>query len=106
MQKGKLVRNFILHVMNICRDLSVKNLMYLSSEQALADLAYFITSVNVAYKFPSDTKWIVFGGSYGGSLAAWMRAKYPHLVHGAVSASGPLLALIDFSGSVIVNSKF
>ncbi|XP_018046479.1 PREDICTED: putative serine protease K12H4.7 [Atta colombica] len=84
-------------------DLSVKNLMYLSSEQALADLAYFIASVNVAYKFPKDTKWIVFGGSYGGSLAAWMRAKYPHLVHGAVSASGPLLAQIDFSGRVIVN---
>ncbi|KYN21502.1 PREDICTED: putative serine protease K12H4.7 [Trachymyrmex cornetzi] len=78
-------------------DLSVKNLMYLSSEQALADLAYFIASVNVAYKFPKDTKWIVFGGSYGGSLAAWMRAKYPHLVHGAMSASGPLLAQIDFS---------
>lgn len=76
--------------------------MYLSSEQALADLAYFIEYVNIGYKFSNDTKWIVFGGSYGGSLAAWMRAKYPHLVHGAVSTSGPLLAQIDFEGSVIV----
>ncbi|KYN03978.1 PREDICTED: putative serine protease K12H4.7 [Cyphomyrmex costatus] len=87
-------------------DLSVKNLMYLSSEQALADLAYFIASVNVAYKFPNDTKWIAFGGSYSGSLAAWMRAKYPHLVHGAVSTSGPLLAQIDFYEyfNVVINS--
>lgn len=83
-------------------DLSVKNLVYLSSEQALADLAYFIESVNVGYKFSNNTKWIVFGGSYGGSLAAWMRAKYPHLVHGAVSASGPLLAQIDFEEYYIV----
>lgn len=90
--------------MNTCRDLSVKNLVYLSSEQALADLAYFIESVNIGYKFSNNTKWIVFGGSYGGSLAAWMRAKYPHLVHGAVSASGPLLAQIDFDGSIILIS--
>lgn len=75
--------------------------MYLNSEQALADLAYFIEAVNIGYKFSNDTKWIVFGGSYGGSLAAWMRAKYPHLVHGAVSASGPLLAQIDFDGNII-----
>ncbi|KAL6442746.1 hypothetical protein ACFW04_002671 [Cataglyphis niger] len=79
-------------------DLSVKNLIYLSSQQALADLAYFIHNINIGYKFSNDTKWIVFGGSYGGSLAAWMRAKYPHLVHGAVSTSGPLLAQIDFQG--------
>lgn len=75
-------------------------MVYLSSQQALADLAYFITSVNIGYKFSNNTKWIVFGGSYGGSLAAWMRAKYPHLVHGAVSSSGPLLAEIDFQGNI------
>lgn len=84
------------------QDLSVKNLVYLSSQQALADLAYFITSVNIGYKFSNNTKWIVFGGSYGGSLAAWMRAKYPHLVHGAVSSSGPLLAEIDFQEYFVV----
>lgn len=77
-------------------DLSVKNLAYLTSEQALADLAYFVQSMNVHYKLSNDTKWIAFGGSYAGSLAAWLRAKYPHLIHGAVSASAPLLAKIDF----------
>lgn len=72
--------------------------MYLSSEQALADLAYFIDAMNKEKQFSSDTKWIVFGGSYPGSLAAWMRYKYPHLVQGAMSASGPLFAKVDFQG--------
>ncbi|KAK5642960.1 hypothetical protein RI129_009127 [Pyrocoelia pectoralis] len=77
-------------------DLSTKNLQYLTSQQALADLAAFIMSKNEQYGFSSNVKWIVFGGSYPGSLAAWMRLKYPHLVHGAMSASGPLLAQVDF----------
>ena len=68
----------------------------MSSEQALADVAYFIEGMRELYEIPHDAKWIMFGGSYSGSLAAWMRVKYPHLVHGAVSASGPLLAQIDF----------
>ncbi|XP_011495298.1 PREDICTED: putative serine protease K12H4.7 [Ceratosolen solmsi marchali] len=83
-------------------DLSVKNLVYLSSEQALADIAYFIEGMHLAYQIPHSAKWIVFGGSYSGSLAAWMRAKYPHLVHGAVSASGPLLAQIDFQQYYVI----
>ncbi|KAJ8962947.1 hypothetical protein NQ314_005664, partial [Rhamnusium bicolor] len=77
-------------------DLSLENLRYLSSQQALADLAYFIVSMNEKYQLSSDVKWILFGGSYSGSLAAWMRVKYPHLVHGVMSASGPLLAKLDF----------
>lgn len=74
----------------------MKNLAFLSSEQALADLANFTRTMTVQYKLPAGTKWIAFGGSYPGSLAAWMRMKYPHLIHGAMSASGPLLAQIDF----------
>lgn len=77
-------------------NLSVKNLQYLSSQQALADLATFIQAMNGEHTLPSSTKWIAFGGSYPGSLAAWLRYKYPHLVHGAMSASGPLLAQVDF----------
>nr|XP_033332078.1 putative serine protease K12H4.7 isoform X1 [Megalopta genalis] len=83
-------------------NLSVKNMVFLTSEQALADLAYFIKSMNDNFKLPNNTQWVTFGGSYAGSLAAWMRAKYPHLVHGAVSTSGPLLAEIDFQEYYIV----
>ncbi|CAO1329149.1 unnamed protein product [Diamesa hyperborea] len=77
-------------------DLSTENLAYLTSEQALADLAYFITKTGSSYSLGDDTKWIAFGGSYPGSLAAWVREKYPHLIHGSISSSGPLLAKIDF----------
>jgi len=78
--------------------LSTENLTYLNSEQALADLAFFIEAMNERYKLPPATKWVLFGGSYSGSLAAWMRVQYPHLVHAAMSASGPLIAELDFDG--------
>jgi hypothetical protein len=78
--------------------MSTKNLVYLSSEQALADLAEFIVNIKNTYSIPNSAKWVAFGGSYPGSLAAWLRMKYPHLLHAAVSSSGPLLAKIDFKG--------
>ncbi|XP_011568992.3 putative serine protease K12H4.7 [Plutella xylostella] len=77
-------------------DLSTKNLQYLSSHQALADLANFISTKTNDFKLVKEVKWIAFGGSYPGSLAAWLRMKYPHLVHGAISSSGPLLAKLNF----------
>lgn len=87
-------------------DLSTKNLAYLSSEQALADLAYFIEAMNGKYQLNRDNRWIAFGGSYPGSLAAWVRQNYPYLVHGSISTSGPLLAKIDFKEyfEVVVDS--
>lgn len=87
-------------------DLSVKNLQYLSSYQALADLANFISAMNDKYRLNTNVKWIAFGGSYPGSLAAWLRMKYPHLVYAAVSSSGPLLAKVDFMEyfEVVVNA--
>ncbi|CAG5133617.1 unnamed protein product [Candidula unifasciata] len=75
-------------------DLSVDNLKYLSSEQALADLAAFITDLKSKQTFSSV---ITFGGSYPGSLSAWFRLKYPHLVQGAVASSAPLLAIVNFT---------
>lgn len=38
-----------------------------------------------------------FGGSYGGMLAAWMRIKFPHIIHGAHASSAPIMF---FPGSV------
>ncbi|KAJ6625679.1 putative serine protease K12H4.7, partial [Pseudolycoriella hygida] len=42
-------------------DLSTENLAYLSSEQALADLAYFIIAMNEKFELDQKTKWIAFG---------------------------------------------
>ncbi|XP_059142067.1 putative serine protease K12H4.7 [Physella acuta] len=76
-------------------DMSTENLRYLSSEQALADLAAFIVFLKESLGDP-DVKVITFGGSYPGSLSAWFRLKYPHLVDGAVASSAPLLAEVNF----------
>ncbi|GAB6022537.1 Thymus-specific serine protease [Chamberlinius hualienensis] len=76
-------------------DTSVKNLQYLSSEQAIADAATFRTFIAERHGLENAT-WIAFGGSYAGSLAVWLRLKYPHLIDGAVASSAPLLAKTNF----------
>lgn len=70
---------------------------YLSPHQALADYAYLITYLKTKY---NNAPVIVWGGSYGGMLAAWMRIKYPNLVKGAIAASAPIMA---FEGTVDPN---
>jgi pimeloyl-ACP methyl ester carboxylesterase len=76
-------------------DQSVDNLKWLSSRQALEDTAAFIRAMNAAHGW-TNPKWIVFGGSYSGAMALWMRQNYPDLVAGAVGSSGPVFAKLDF----------
>jgi pimeloyl-ACP methyl ester carboxylesterase len=73
------------------------DLVYLSSRQALADLSHFIATTNDSYDLSHETKWITFGGSYPGMMAAWARLEYPELVHAAVSNSAPIQMQVDFS---------
>lgn len=84
--------------------MSVENLRFLTSEQALQDAAYFIEYLSSKLSL-TDSKWIVFGGSYSGSLAAWFRAKYPHLVVGAIASSAPVEAIINFKDYLAVVSR-
>ncbi|GLV36739.1 uncharacterized protein CBL_02426 [Carabus blaptoides fortunei] len=76
-------------------NLTTKNLKFLSTEQALEDVAVFIRMLKSNSEFV-NSKIIVCGGSYGGNLAIWMRATYPTLVHAAWSSSAPVLAKVDF----------
>ena len=81
------------------RDLSRHSLEYLTSQQALSDLANFIqqfSKVHPELGVTSTTKWIVVGGSYPGNLSAWFRLKYPHLVVGSWASSAPVVAKSDF----------
>lgn len=75
--------------------LSIWNIHYLNSEQALSDLAYFITYIKTKqlYGVTASTSWISVGGSYAGALSAWFRSKYPHLTVGAIGSSGVVLAV-------------
>ena len=74
-------------------DLSTENMKFLSSRQSLEDAGLFISAMNQRYNLST---WITFGGSYAGSLSAWMRLRFPHLVTGSVSSSGPLFAKLDY----------
>ena len=64
-------------------------LAHLTSEQAMADYATLIRDVLRELRAP-DAPVVVFGGSYGGMLATWMRIKYPSIVDAAVAGSAPV----------------
>eukprot|EP01147_Barroeca_monosierra_P010777 gene10777-2862_t len=64
---------------------------YLTHDQAMADYA------SLLYNFKEENncmkcRTIVFGGSYGGMLAAWLRIKYPQTFDGAIASSAPIFA--------------
>ncbi|XP_058088443.1 uncharacterized protein LOC131235321 [Magnolia sinica] len=63
---------------------------YLSSTQALADYATLIIDLKKNLSAQGSPV-VVFGGSYGGMLAAWFRLKYPHVAIGALASSAPIL---------------
>ena len=72
-------------------DWSLENLKYLSSEQGLADLAYFIGSVNT-----ENVEVMVVGGSYPGAMSAWFRSRYPHMAVGSWASSAVVQPIVDF----------
>nr|XP_033812628.1 thymus-specific serine protease isoform X2 [Geotrypetes seraphini] len=55
--------------------LTNEGIRFLSSQQALADLASFHRFLSEKYSLTRNNTWICFGGSYPGSLSAWFRLK-------------------------------
>jgi serine protease 16 len=76
-------------------DMSTDNLQYLSSQQALADLARVIQHVKHDLKTESS-RVITVGGSYPGNMAAWFKLKYPQITYGSIASSAPLIAKTNF----------
>jgi hypothetical protein len=74
--------------------MSVHNLHLLTPQQAMADLAYFITEKRKelgcgSYGTPSYCPVMTIGGSYPGYLSSMMRLRYPAVVDMAYAASSP-----------------
>ncbi|KAL7229111.1 hypothetical protein ACSBR2_007747 [Camellia fascicularis] len=76
---------------------------YLSSTQALADYATLIIDLKKNLS-ATDSPVVVFGGSYGGMLAALFRLKYPHVTVGALSSSSPILLFKNISSPYAFNN--
>uniref|UniRef100_I3MZJ1 Serine protease 16 n=2 Tax=Ictidomys tridecemlineatus TaxID=43179 RepID=I3MZJ1_ICTTR len=77
--------------------LGMAQLRYLSSRHSLADVVSARLALSRLFNVSSTSPWICFGGSYAGSLAAWTRLKFPHLIFASVASSAPVRATLDFS---------
>lgn len=84
-------------------NLATENLKYLTSKQALFDLAtfrnYYQDQINKKYNLSrtAENSWINFGGSYAGALSAWFRLKFPHLTRGSLASSAVVHAIEDYT---------
>ncbi|XP_024974173.1 probable serine protease EDA2 [Cynara cardunculus var. scolymus] len=84
------------------KTLTTENLKFLSSKQALFDLAafrqFYQESLNLKLNRANvENPWFVFGISYAGALSAWFRLKFPHLTCGSLASSGVVHAILNFT---------
>lgn len=81
-------------------NVSTANLRFLSTEQSLAEIDYFARNVKFdgidADLTAPNTPWIVYGGSYAGAQAAFLRVAYPDTFLGTISSSGVTAAIYDY----------
>lgn len=78
--------------------LDLENLKYLTVDQAIEDLAYFIESKKEEFCIkPKYCKAFMIGGSYPGSLSSWFRQKHPDIALASWASSGPIYSTVNFS---------
>lgn len=79
-------------------DFSTANMRFLTSQQALADLAAIHDFLVDEYSLTAANPFLSFGGSYPGMMASWFHLKYPDKVFAAVASSAPVYAQVNFQG--------
>ncbi|KAG6475057.1 hypothetical protein ZIOFF_064274 [Zingiber officinale] len=81
-------------------NLTARNLQFLSSKQALFDMAvfrqYYQEHLNAKYGV-GESPWFVIGLSYAGALSAWFRLKFPHLTCGSLASSAAIHMVYNFA---------
>lgn len=78
-------------------DVSTANLKYLTSDQAIEDLAQFIAHQKATVRGLQHSKVILIGTAYSASLVTWFSQAHPELVDFAWASSAPLQAKLDFA---------
>ena len=76
-------------------DTSYESLSLLNVDQAIEDLAEFRTFYATSKKL--DVPWLLVGGSYPGLLSAYTRKIHPELFQAAISSSGVVQAINNFT---------
>lgn len=67
-----------------------ENLKYLTTEQILEDYVELVDHLKATIPKAANCPVLAFGGSYGGTLTTFLRAKYPATVIGGLAASAPI----------------
>ncbi|KAK7885404.1 hypothetical protein LTR67_010582 [Exophiala xenobiotica] len=81
---------------------STDNLRYLTTEQTIADNAYFAQHATFANVSGGDnltapgTPWILYGGSLAGAQTAFSLVQYSDLLWGGIAASGVVHAVLGY----------
>ncbi|KAI9667512.1 MAG: hypothetical protein M1821_000328 [Bathelium mastoideum] len=75
-------------------------LRFLTTEQTIADNAYFaqhvsLPGVNVSLNAP-DTPWILYGGSLAGAQTAFSIKTYGDILWGGIAASAPIHVVLGY----------
>lgn len=73
---------------------TIANLQFLTVDQALHDLAAFLTWYKASLSSPLPA--FIIGGSYSGALSAWFRITFPDLVKGSLASSGVVNTIFEF----------
>lgn len=82
-------------------DLSTKNLQYLTLSNSIADLTHFARTAKLPFDLNGTSQapnapWLLTGGSYSGSLAAWTATTAPGTFWAYTATSAPVEAISDF----------
>ncbi|KAJ7843797.1 extracelular serine carboxypeptidase-like protein [Mycena olivaceomarginata] len=77
--------------------LSTDNLRWLTTDQSIADIAYFAQHVTIPGHEDEDLTapgrpWIIYGGSLAGAEVAFVLREYGDVIYGGISSSGTVQA--------------
>ncbi|KAF7344761.1 Alpha/beta-Hydrolase [Mycena venus] len=77
--------------------LSTDNLRWLTTDQSIADIAYFAQHVSIPSHEDEDLTapgrpWIIYGGSLAGAEVAFTMREYGDVIYGGISSSGTVQA--------------